>query len=587
MSEEEKQQDLRLYEILNVSKTATESEIRESHRRLSRLFHPDKHSSTSIRDKADPRFQEIQYAFEILSDPRRRTIYDTLGEEGLGIKLEVGQRNMTPDELRAFFLSQARQARVEELDALVQTRGDTAISMDARSMFGGRVVIEKHLRVGSPIPMTITRPATLQERFTDLTFRGLNLRNSFSIPFSFSNLFDMKEAEKAQNQSPDKTSALTITGTAAINGKRQLGSFGLLAALRHQMSPKTTLETSMPLVAPRVLRAKVTHQYSPDQFVVMDVAASTWACPPDVTLTSGRQITDRGVLFATLRSGPVWKLAGWGRPGNAASYILGWTRNALPSDPTGYTLELITGLQVLGLAAEYNTAFKPSGIKLKIGGSATTSGMAMNIGATRKITANATIGANITANSQSLIVRLSCSRLGQNFRIPIWIGDGLELDSILYGVLLPLGGLIIYEYAVVQPRQRKRKSARLLRKKEHAKELLEERENSARESVEVMSDAITRKQQSAKTQGGLYIHNATYGTESQRIDVTIALAAQINENQLVLSRNLRKSNMLGFWDPAFGEKKTLRVEYLFGNQRHHVEIDDKDGLALPSHSHIS
>lgn len=583
MSDEENRH--RLYDVLNVNVTSSEAEIRESHRRLSRLFHPDKHASAEARSRADPRFQEIQQAFEVLSDPRLRTIYDTLGEEGLSLKLEVGQRNLNPDELRAFFLKQSKQARVEELDSLVQNRGETGLSMDARSMFGGRVVMEKHTRVGSPIPVTVARPATVRERFDDVVFRGMTLRNSWTIPFNLGKIFrddGLKETQQAQ----ENASAMTLTSHATISGKRQLTNFGVLATFRHQLAPKTNVEVSIPLIAPRIFRSKIIHQYNQELFMTADLAMSTLACPPDLTLTSGRQITDRGVLFGTLRSGSPWKLAGWGRYGNAASYILGWTRNPVPKDPTGYTVELITGLQVLGLAADYNTAFKSSDIKFQAGGSATTSGLAINLGATRKVTENSRLGAAITANGQSLIVKLTFSRLGQNFKLPVWIGDGLELDSILYGIMLPLGGLIAYEYLVVQPRRTSRKARKVALRKAEFEEKLLEREQTARESVELMTDAINRRQQTALSQGGLYINSASYGSKEKRIDVTVALAAQVNDNQLVLLGNQRKSNMLGFWDPDFAEKKSLRIDYTFAGRRHFVEVDDKNGAALPAQSHV-
>lgn len=575
----------RLYNVLNLSPDASESEIRESHRRLSRLFHPDKHASATARAQADPRFQEIQHAFEVLSDPHRRTIYNTLGEEGLDVKLDVGQRNMSPDELKKLFQAHSRQARVEELDSLVQSRGDTAISVDARSMFGGRVVMEKHLRLGSPIPVTVARPATLSERFSDVAFRGLTLRNNWMIPFNLLNMFADDDSTH-QPQAADNPSSLTFTSHASVTGKRQLANFGVLATLRHQISPKTNFEATLPLLAPRVFRSKIVHQYSPEIFMVADLSSATLAHPPEITITSGRSITDRGVLIGTLRSGSPWKLAGWGEYGNAASYIIGWTRNAVASDPTGYTLELITGLQVMGVAADYNTLFKSTDIKFKAGGSATTSGLAVNFGATRKFTEHSRLGANVTANGQSLIVRLTFSRLGQTFKLPVWIGDGLELDSILYGVLLPLGGLVAYEYMVIQPRREKRRLRRKALKRQEFEDKLAERESSARESVELMSDAINRKQQVAQSQGGLYISQATYGSKSNRIDVTIALAAQVNDNQLIIAGNSRKSVMLGFWDPDFGEKKTLRVDYTYGGQRHFIEIDDKHGLAIPAQAHV-
>lgn len=572
----------RLYDVLNVSRTSTLTDIRESHRRLSRLFHPDKH--TSSQSQANVRFQEIQHAFEVLSDARSRSIYDTLGEAGLDAKLDVGRRNMTPEELKAFFFNQSRQVKVEELDSLVQTRGETSISVDCRSMFGGRVVIEQHTRVGSPVPFRVARPATWGERAADVTFRGMSLRNSWTIPFSFSTLLN-DEDSALQPQIVDNTSALTLTSHANITGMRQMAGFGVLASLRHQISPKWSLEASLPLLSPRVFRSKVIHQYSPDVFVTVDMSSSTLAYPPDITVTGGRQMTPRGVFFGTLRSGTPWKLAGWGQYGNAASYIIGWTQNAVPLDPTGYTLELITGLQVLGVAADYNTLFKSSDIRMKIGGSATTSGVAMTVTANRKITQHSRIGAHVTANSRNLILRLTFSRFGQNFKLPIWIGDGMDIDSILYGILLPLGGLIAYELGVVQPRRKKRKARSIQHKKEQLRDKLIEMERSAKESVDLMSEAVARKQEQARSQSDLYLASATYGTKDRRIDVTIALAAQINDNQLVLANNHRKSGLLGFWDPAYGEKKTLRVDYQYDGRRHFIEVGDKDGLAIPSRTH--
>lgn len=562
------QDNEKLYHILNVHKSATDAEIRESHRRLSRLFHPDKHTETA-RALADPKFQEIQHAFEVLSDKHKRSIYDTIGEDGLTMKLDVGQRNMTPEELRTFWLNQARQAKVDELDALVQSRGDAAITVDARAMFGERVVIEKHQRLGSPLPIQVARPATWSERYSDVMFRGLTLRHSFSIPFS-SKMSELTD------------SSITFVSHASAT-KKNVGGAGVTATLRHQVSARTTLEASCPLLAPYTLRTKVVHQYSPEIFVTVDSAVSTFACPPDVTITAGRQITDRGVFFGTLRSGSPWKLGPWGQYGNAASYILGWTRNSTPTDPSGYTLELITGTQVVGIAGDYN--LEVNGIKTKAGASITTNGLAMNLGASRKVSENIRLGANVQSNGQTLILKLTFSRLGQNLKLPIWIADGYEPDAIIYGVLVPLAGLAAFEYFFVTPRQKAAKATRLAKQRDELKDRLAQQEQSARESVQVIEDTIRRRQEVAKREGGLYIDSASYGTDTTRIDVTIALSAFINENQLILSRNVRKRSLTGFWDPCYGESKTLRVSYFFKGEKHAVEVSDTQGLAIPSKSH--
>lgn len=587
MNEEDEDRH-RLYDILNVGHTASDAEIRDSHRRLSRLFHPDKHTSSAARSKADPKFQEIQYAFEVLSDPRKRMIYDTLGEPGLAIKMDVGQKHMSPEELKVYFQKHTRQAQIDTLQSLIQNRGESSINLDARSMFGARVVMEKHTRIGSMLPITVARPATLQERLGDVMFRGMSMRNSWTIPFNFATLLEIPEEGDIVTQPvvKDNPSSLTLTTNTVISAKRQLMDFGLTATLRHQFSSSTNVEASLPILSPQRCEARIVHHYSPDMFMSANVAQVTLASPPDIALLIGRQITDRGILCGKLRSGTPWKLAGWGQHGNAAAYVLEWTHTPTPTDPTGFSLELVTGLQTMGISADYKTEFVPAGIRFKAACTAYLGGLAMNIGASRKVTEHTRLGATVSANAQSLILKLSVTRLGQTLNLPIWIGDGLERDSIVFGVLLPLGGLIAYEYLVIRPRAARRTKQRTAKKRQAFKDKLAEKERSAREAVELMSDAVQRRQQLAQAQGSLSISSATYGSRDCRIDVTIAVAALVNDGQLVLASNQRKAALYGFWDPDFGVKKTLRIDYLFGGQRHFIEVEDRHGVALPSHSHL-
>ncbi|HJU47569.1 MAG TPA: J domain-containing protein [Gaiellaceae bacterium] len=67
------------YEILGLARTATDTEIKRSFRRLARELHPD----VSAAPDAERRFREAVEAYEVLSDPDRRSTYDRFGHAGL------------------------------------------------------------------------------------------------------------------------------------------------------------------------------------------------------------------------------------------------------------------------------------------------------------------------------------------------------------------------------------------------------------------------------------------------------------------------------------------------------------------------
>src|ERR1700739_4707859 len=64
------------YGMLGVKKTATAEEIRKAFRKLARKYHPDVNPGDK---KAEEKFKEISEANDILSDEKKRKVYDQLG----------------------------------------------------------------------------------------------------------------------------------------------------------------------------------------------------------------------------------------------------------------------------------------------------------------------------------------------------------------------------------------------------------------------------------------------------------------------------------------------------------------------------
>jgi curved DNA-binding protein len=65
------------YSVLGVAKTASAEEIKKAYRKLAKKLHPDMNPGDK---KAEERFKEVSSAFEILGDPKRRSLYDEFGE---------------------------------------------------------------------------------------------------------------------------------------------------------------------------------------------------------------------------------------------------------------------------------------------------------------------------------------------------------------------------------------------------------------------------------------------------------------------------------------------------------------------------
>lgn len=68
------------YEVLGVSRDATDTEIKKSFRRIARELHPDVNGDDP---DAEEKFKEAAEAYEVLSDPQQKQTYDAYGHEGV------------------------------------------------------------------------------------------------------------------------------------------------------------------------------------------------------------------------------------------------------------------------------------------------------------------------------------------------------------------------------------------------------------------------------------------------------------------------------------------------------------------------
>lgn len=125
------------YALLGLSRTPppNDAEIRSAYRTLTLSFHPDKQPA-EWHEAAAVHFARIREAYETLIDPRKRTVYDLLGAEGVrqewgpgGVmgrggdaERQLGVRAQHPEEFRRWFLESMKRRERRAVNSLVQSR---------------------------------------------------------------------------------------------------------------------------------------------------------------------------------------------------------------------------------------------------------------------------------------------------------------------------------------------------------------------------------------------------------------------------------------------------------------------------------
>ncbi|GAB4857345.1 hypothetical protein Ancab_015253 [Ancistrocladus abbreviatus] len=69
------------YKILQVDRNAKDDDLKKAYRKLAMKWHPDKNPNN--KKAAEAKFKQISEAYDVLSDPQKRAVYDQYGEEGL------------------------------------------------------------------------------------------------------------------------------------------------------------------------------------------------------------------------------------------------------------------------------------------------------------------------------------------------------------------------------------------------------------------------------------------------------------------------------------------------------------------------
>ena len=109
------EEDVDLYAVLGLESTATDEEIKKVYRKLALIYHPDKHVSSTedAKQAASRKFQQVGFAYAVLSDKKRRAKYDVTGSTDDGFDLAGSE-----DGWEAYFEALFESVTRDKLDQM-------------------------------------------------------------------------------------------------------------------------------------------------------------------------------------------------------------------------------------------------------------------------------------------------------------------------------------------------------------------------------------------------------------------------------------------------------------------------------------
>ncbi|TPX60781.1 hypothetical protein SpCBS45565_g07404 [Spizellomyces sp. 'palustris'] len=587
------------YAVLNVERTATEEDIKNSYRRLCLTFHPDKHHRPEDKATAESRFEKIQKAHDVLSDPIKRHIYDTYGPDAAEMSWEVGARGQSREEIRAEFERQSRQRQEMAAETLVKPKGEISLSLDASPIFDTDVWRSRHRR---RLPLGRFEPVNTQSRGLADVLQWPEVTQAF-----------VKHSWETQ---------ITQQSTLIVNGdvmaRNGIGVGNVTGTLRHIISPLMWGEVSGTIGQSPMMQGKLVKNFSSDSFATITATSQTISGPPTLIGVLGRRITTKTTGYLTYRTGE-WQLGPWGadqdfRERSACS--LGVMRQV---ERGQWNVDVQVGVAHSHISMSYFKVL-PRSIRGRFSLTLSTLlGAQASIAGDKKITKYSRIGLGVDCASMGGVTfRLKLARLGQKFVLPIILSPQFDMRLAFWAAVLPVCVSVALDKFYFNPRRKHRLAQKLAQVRGANAEILAQRKQEAEDAVRIMKDSVLRKVEAEESRNGLIIVEALYGklppsdlapiralsmqgikgifenlgsvneeaasanvVRLEYIDVTMAVQSLVNNSQLHVSGGHSKVNIIGFYDPCLGEQKRLRITYKFQGKLHQVEVDDQAAVAAP------
>ncbi|KAL5521675.1 hypothetical protein ACEPAF_2423 [Sanghuangporus sanghuang] len=563
-----------LYTVLDLPIFATEAEIKERHRALSLVFHPDRQHDERLKEIAKENFLEIQLAYEVLSDPFRREIYDILGFEGLEIQFPNNLKTLPVDELRPALRGYFYEHRAQQLQSQIDSHATVVCSLDARELFYD----------GWHARDWVT---DLSERLTATRMRILSLRHTFSRHLGQqTKLQVISRVGLPVDDEEDQDTSLDPGRFTLLRGN-------ISGVITHRYSVTKQLQVRANLMNLRSLSVSWMHT---DKLNILRVSVPLQLSPvfPPITLSFRRRLFRNSLTLGAVdcvlnqKGLPAVNIGVTNPPviRKGTTFASGWDagfnlRGRMPG-PTTYF--------------QWRAVLLPLSMILKIGSEFSfLGGLANTIeGSWHSETEETDISSAVVWNHDGVVLRLSVTHLGQTFVLPIRLSDENLSYLVILATLAQASAFALAEYFFLR---KLRAKTRTIRREEHEQAQQDQhsqRKAEAEAVIKMLESAAHRSYETEKGRDGLVILEARYFPIEDNgipmpdlgIDVTKAVQALVHNRQLYIPGESSKSLLRGFYDPLPECSKCLSVRYEFRGRMHYAEIGEHAPLVLPLESHL-
>ncbi|XP_047351105.1 dnaJ homolog subfamily C member 11 [Vespa velutina] len=541
------------YTFLNVPRNATPEEINNAYRRQSRLYHPDKHVDPVLKKEAEVLFNRTKKAYEILSDPHKRAIFDTVGVKGLETEgWEIVQRTKTPSEIREEYERLEREREERRLQEHTNPKGNVTVYINATDLF-------------SKYDDDYNNSMDI---FSSIEVSGMSFTQSIEAPLTLKDTITLYGSLATQNG--------TGHGTINVSAKKLVSSKGWLEL--------DVGAGNGPTISLKGFRTLTKRLFCDCETILQFTAHGV---RPGLVGTLAMQLDKHTVGYLTYRAG-----------------IQSAMSTMLVRDTSRSYASILIHLGIVHSYINLHYIYKMKEKELKIRGNIRigTFGAFLEYGVEKKVSRHSSVAATVRISvTTGVTLKVKLNRASQTYAFPIHISEEILPAPVFYATVVPFITWTVVKKFVVDPIIKERKERDKEKQKEVNKTRMLEKQKEAKAAIELMRATFSRIRAEEESKKGLVITKASYGrfvyplqdrstveeagrSRDEVIDVTIPLQCLVRDSRLIL-HDASKSQLPGFYDPCVGEEKQLLIQYLFHNQTHECIIKDTEPLRIPVPSH--